>query len=205
MNPPNPSEFWNRRYANGETPWDFGAVPAAAKEFLQRKSKGGNRVLIPGCGSGHEIKAFAAAGYEVTAIDLSPLAVERARKNAGAPLAKNIIAGDFFAHDFGPVKFDFIYERSFLCSFHPDQRIAYRNRVASLLKYRGTLLGYFYYQAPDLTAGPPYGFAWGTADDLFARHFLLGKDVPVTDSLPVFAGRERWQEWIRTSYTEASS
>lgn len=207
MDHPQPidSEFWNSRYAAGQTPWDFGGVPAATKEFLRRRPKGGNRVLIPGCGYGHEIKAFANAGYDVTAIDLAPAAVERARDLAGPALAKQIITGDFFRHDFGALKFDLVYERTFLCSLHPDQRSAYRNRVAELLRYRGTLLGLFYYQTPDLTAGPPYGFAWGTADELFARHFLLGKDIPVTDSLPLFAGRERWQEWIRTSYSEKPS
>lgn len=200
--PPTDPNFWNQRYADGQTPWDFGGVPVATKEFLRRKRKGGCRVLIPGCGRGYEIELFAEAGYEVTAIDVAPLAVERARKEAGPKLAKNVILGDFFTHPFEPASFDFVYERTFVCALHPDLRPAYRDRVAQLLKYRGVLLGHFYYQTPDLTAGPPYGFAWGTADELFARHFLLGKDVAVTDSLPVFAGRERWQEWIRTSFRD---
>lgn len=199
---PDPAEVWNSRYAAGQTPWVCEGIPAAAKEFLKRKPKPGTRLLIPGCGYGHEINAFSEAGYDVTAIDLSSVAIERARKHAGTGLAKHIHQGDIFAYDFGATKFDVIYERGFLCYLPPDQRKAYRDRLASLLQYRGHLLGYFYYATPDLKAGPPYGFAWGTADDLFARHFLLGKDVPVTDSLPIFAGRERWQEWIRTSYPD---
>ncbi len=75
-------------------------------------------------------------------------------------------------------------------------------RMAGLLKYQGSLLGYFYYQKPVISEGPPYGFAWGTADELFGRHFILLKDVPVQDSVPVFAGRERWQEWRRTSFKD---
>jgi len=194
-------DFRTGRYDADQTPWDFGGVPSATKEFLKRKSReGGNRVLIPGCGTAYEIKAFTEAGFEVTAIDLSPAAVKRAQHRAGENSGSKIVAGDFFKYDFGPEKFDIIYERAFICSLHPDQRVAWRERLASLLNYRGVLLGYFYYQIPDLKAGPPYGFAWGAADELFAHHFLLGKDVPVTDSLPAFAGRERWQEWIRTSY-----
>jgi len=179
---------------------DFGGVPSDLAIYLKRHKKGG-RVLIPGCGSGYEIKAFTDAGYEVTAMDLAPAAVERARKFVGPALAKNIFTGDFFQYDFGSAQFDVIYERTFICSLLPERREAYRNRVSSLLKYRGSLLGYFYYQVPDLKAGPPFGFAWGTADDLFSRHFLLVKDTVVSDSLPIFAGRERWQEWHRTSYT----
>ena len=197
---PSHPDFWNSRYLGGQTPWDFGGVPADLKIYLKRHQKGG-RVLIPGCGSGYEIKAFADAGYEVTAMDLSPAAVERARKLVGPALAKNIFAGDFFQYDFGAAQFDVVYERTFICAIMPDRREAYRDRIAKLLKYRGSLLGYFYYQLPDLKAGPPFGFAWGTADELFSRYFLLVIDTVVSDSLPVFAGRERWQEWHRTSYS----
>ena len=202
---PSHPDFWNSRYLSGQTPWDFGGVPAGLQEFLRRKVKGSSpnargRVLVPGCGSGYEIKAFAEAGFDVTGLDLAPAAVERARKIVGPALASNIVAGDFFQYDFGNAAFDVIYERNFLCAIMPDRREAYRDRVAQLLKYRGALLGYFYYNKPVLADGPPFGFAWGTADDLFARYFLLGKDTAVADSLPVFAGRERWQEWHRTSY-----
>jgi SAM-dependent methyltransferase len=202
---PSHPEFWNSRYLSGKTPWDFGGVPADLQKFLKNRRKGTNpaqrsRVLIPGCGSGYEITAFATAGFEVTALDMAPAAVELARKLAGPALAKHIITGNFFEYDFPAASFDYIYERTFLCSLLPDRRPAYRDRVAQLLKYRGTLLGYFYYQKPVLAEGPPYGFTWGAADELFARYFLLGKDEPVSDSLPLFAGRERWQEWHRTSF-----
>lgn len=206
-NDPSTPEFWNTRYASGQTPWDFGGVPINLQQFLRPKSKSaspttGNRVLIPGCGSGYEVKAFAEAGYDVTAIDLAPAAVERARQFVGPVLADRILLADFFRHDFAAHPFDLIYERTFLCAILPNRREAYRDRIAQLLKYRGILLGYFYYQKPVLAEGPPFGFAWGTADELFSRYFLLGRDVPVNDSLPIFAGRERWQEWHRTSFAD---
>lgn len=202
---PSHPEFWNSRYRSGKTPWDFGGVPAALQAYLRPGPPGTkpavrSRVLIPGCGSGYEIKAFAEAGYDVTAIDIAPAAVERARQVVGPALARHIVTGDFFQHDFAAASFDVIYERTFLCAFPPDRRPAWRDRIATLLKDHGFLVGYFFYEDPVLEEGPPYGFARGTAEELFARHFLLGKDEPVTDSLPVFAGRERWQEWRRTSF-----
>lgn len=204
-NHPGHPEYWSSRYQNAQTPWDFAGVPENLNQFLQPKSKSAHptdrgRILIPGCGSGYEIKAFAEAGFEVTAIDFAPAAVKRAQDFVGPALADRVLLGDFFRYDFPTAAFDYIYERTFVCSLLPEQRPAYRDRVAQLLKYRGILLGYFYYQEPVLAAGPPFGFAWGTADDLFARYFLLGKDVAVNDSLPTFAGRERWQEWHRTSF-----
>lgn len=193
-----------------QTPWDFDGVPADLKEFLKKKPPGTapparRRVLIPGCGLGHEIKAFTEAGFDVTALDFAPEAVERARILLGPALADRVLLADFFKADLPLASFDFVYERTFICSLMPDRREAYRDRVASLLKYRGVLLGYFYYQKPIIVNGPPFGFAWGTADELFERYFLLGRDVPVHDSLPLFAGRERWQEWHRTSFNAAAA
>jgi SAM-dependent methyltransferase len=198
MNHPSHPDFWNVRYAAGQTPWDFGGVPSDLQKFLKKKSPRG-KVLIPGAGSGYEIKAFADAGYDVTALDFSPAAVERAQHLVGPALADRVQLGDFFSHSF-PATFDLIYERTFLCSIMPDRRPAYRDRMASLLKYGGQFVGYFFYQRTIQRDGPPFGLAWGEGDALFARHFLIVKDDPVSDSLPVFAGHERWQERRRTSY-----
>jgi SAM-dependent methyltransferase len=199
-------DFWNSRFEAGQMPWEFAGVPADLQKFLKQKTKGSaaasrGRVFIPGCGSGHEVRAFIDAGFDVLALDFAPKAVERARKLAGPAFAQHIVQGDFFTHDLAAGSFDYVYERAFLCSLTPDRREAYRNRVFSLLKPGGYLVGYFYYQIPVLESGPPFGFAWGTADELFGRHFILTKDVAVTDSLPVFAGHERWQEQRRTSFT----
>jgi len=196
---PSESEFWNSRYESGKTPWDFGGIPADLQAFLQQHPQGG-RVLIPGCGSGYEIKAFAAAGYDVTAIDLAPAAVERARQLVGPTLAGCVTVADFFQQHFAAAPFDAVYERTFLCAIPPDLRQAYRDRIARLLKPGGFFVGYFYYEKTDPAEGPPYGLAWAEGDALFSTHFLLTHDAPVADSLPIFAGHERWQERRRTSH-----
>jgi SAM-dependent methyltransferase len=201
MSTPSQPEYWNTRYLKDDTPWEFDGIPADLKLFLKKKGKGA-KVLIPGCGSGHEIKAFAEADYNVTAIDFAPFAVDRAKRMVGPKLASHVLLGDFFQYDFPGESFDLIYERAFVCSLTPERRPAYRDRMAQLLKYRGLLIGYYYYKQPVLSEGPPYGFAWGTADDLFSRYFLLTKDEPVSDSLPAFAGRERWQERRRTAHQD---
>lgn len=190
-------DFWEPRYRAGQTPWDFGDVPAALKKYLAAHPRGGS-VLVPGCGSGHEIAAFASAGYEVTAIDFAPAAVELARRHVGPALADRVLLDDFFTCDFAAAPFDSIYERTFLCALPPDQRPAYARRIAQLLKPGGALIGFFYFGKTPPDDGPPFGLAWGEADELFSRHFLIGNDQPVTDSLPIFAGKERWQERRRT-------
>lgn len=193
---PSQPQFWDTRYASGQTPWDFGGAPAAVSSFLKRSPKTG-RVLIPGCGAGYEARAFAEAGWKVTALDISPVAVELARKNAGPELAKRIFLADFFQDRLTAAGFDLIYERTFLCALPPEHRPAYVQRTAELLKPGGRLVGFFYFQKTALKDGPPWGLAWGEADALFQDYYTLERDDPVIDSLPLFKGRERWQERTR--------
>lgn len=202
MNDPMDAGFWNSRYESDQTPWDFGGVPADLQAFLKRKKKQlqGARVLVPGCGSGYEVKAFAEAGADVIGLDIAPAGVKRAKEIVGEQYAGRIVHGNFFTHPFEPASFDIIYERTFLCAIPPHAREKYRDRMAELLKRSGLLVGYFFYKKTDPRDGPPYGLAWGEGDALFAHHFLLLKDDPVSDSLPLFAGRERWQERHRTAH-----
>jgi SAM-dependent methyltransferase len=187
-------EFWDVRYAAGETPWDFNGVPAALKTFL-KTSQAGN-VLIPGCGAGYEVRAFHDAAWNVTAIDFSPVAVERARSELGA-LAGSVVEGDFFNHDFADRRFDVIYERTFLCALPPCLWPAYVKRMTELLRSNGKLVGIFLYE--EESDPPPYPLNADKARELFEGSFSLIKTLPVSDSLPLFAGNERWQEWALTS------
>ena len=185
-------DFWTVRYAAGKTPWDFGGVPAALKSFLARSSTRG-RVLIPGCGSGYEVQAFHDAGYDVTGIDFSPAAIEQAQNIIGV-LVERIILGDLFTYDFGPRRFDLIYERTFLCSMPPPRWPSYVNRTADLLSPGGRLIGVFLY-GQSSSSGPPFPLANGEAEELFEKRFQLIRSDTVSDSLPLFRGMERWQEW----------
>jgi SAM-dependent methyltransferase len=171
----------------------FGGVPAALKSFLARSSAPG-RVLIPGCGSGYEVQAFHTAGYDVTAIDFSPAAVDQAKRVLGF-LAERVIFGDFFTYDFGQHRFDLIYERTFLCSMPPSHWPDYATRMADLLSGRGRLIGVFLHAQQPAPGPPP--LTDGQADQLFQSRFQLVRSELVTDSLPLFRGMERWQEWLK--------
>ena len=187
-------EFWTVRYAAGRTPWDFGGIPAALESFLARSSGPGS-VLIPGCGAGYEVQAFHKAGYNVTAIDFSPAAVDQARKVLG-PLAENVILGDFFTYDFGQRRFDLIYERTFLCSMPPSRWLDYANRMAELLSAEGSLIGVFLY-GEQSSEGPPYPLTDEQAQETLQKTFRLMRSEPMADSLPLFRNMERWQEWLK--------
>jgi SAM-dependent methyltransferase len=183
-------DFWEKRFCEGFTPWDAGGVPAALKAFLKAKPRG-RRVLIPGCGSGYEVRAFAEAGFEVFAIDFAPAAVARARGILG-PLASLVRFGDFFDFDPGG-PFDLVYERAFLCALPRRVWPRYAPRVSQLLGPKGRLAGFFFFD--DHERGPPFGLKAGELEALLGERFDRIADNAVDDSIPIFSGKERWQVW----------
>ena len=186
-------DFWSQRYASGRTPWQLDHVPERLSAFLQSLPPERN-VLIPGCGQDYKtVEAFSRAGHRVTAIDFSPIAVESTNK-ALTKAGTKVILGDFFSYKFESTPFDLVYERTFLCSLPPSLWENYAARVVQLLRPRGKLAGYFFYgQEPD---PPPYPLTESKVAEIFGNRFDLQRSEPVTDSLSVFAGQEKWQEWL---------
>ena len=187
-------EYWDVRYRAHRIPWDLHGVPPALAGYLRRTAKPG-AALLPGCGSAYEIKAFCDLGWTALAIDFSPAAVERARSFLG-PLAATVRLADFFTDELGG-PFDLIYERTFLCSLPPARWPDYSRRMAQLLKPGGLLAGIFAYgEEPE---PPPFPITAPAARELFGGAFRLIEDEPIPDedSLPLFAGMERWQVWLR--------
>lgn len=149
--------------------------------------------MIPGCGQDYRtIDALGRAGHRVTAIDFSPIAIE-STSNALSENRTKIILGDFFTYNFKAAPFDLIYERTFLCSLPPSLWKNYAVRVAQLLRPDGVLAGFFFYA--ENSDPPPYPLTEQKAAAVFGDQFELEKSEPVTDSLSIFAGKEKWQEW----------
>ena len=186
-------EFFDIRYAAGRMPWDYGGVQNSLKAFLNRHH-GPGHVLIPGCGSGYEIETFSSAGWDVIGIDYSAVGVARARRLLG-PLAHKVYEGDFFTHPLREAFFDLIYERTFLCTLSPDVRLQYAQRLATLIVPSGVLCGFFFLGPEE--EPPPYPITQDQLDELLGGSFEKVEDNAVEDSLPLYAGKERWQIWRR--------
>ena len=75
---------WNDRYRDGNLPWDTGQPSSELQRVLNQNSIQPCRALELGCGTGTNCVWLAEQGFEVTGIDLAPLAVERAQRRAGA-------------------------------------------------------------------------------------------------------------------------
>jgi len=175
------------------TPWDAGGVPAALRTWLADQ-KSPLRVLVPGCGSGYEVRYFAERGDEVLGIDFADAALERARKTLGK-FADRVRKADFFA--LGEAPFDLVYERTFLCALPRRLWPQWGERIPTMVRPGGLLAGFFFFD--DNERGPPFGIKDARLHELLDANFALTQDLPVPaeQSVPVLAGRERWQVWKR--------
>lgn len=190
MPDPRSEEFWNERYRTGKTPWDYGGVPPEFQEYIERNPNL-SRILIPGCGSGYELRAAHDAGIEAIGIELSSEAASRARTISDR--GSNVLTGDFFSHPFSDGGFDGVYERTFLCAISPQQRPDYVRRMDALLRPAGVLFGFFLYG--EESDPPPYPLREGEEKELLEPLFDLLESSPSRSTLPLFAGMERWQVW----------
>ena len=166
-------------------------MPAAFAAFATRTPV--RPVLIPGCGSAHEAGWLAEAGWTVRAIDFSADAVATARAQLGVHAAL-VEQADFFTYR-PPFLPGWVYERAFLCALPPERRTDYVSRMADLLEPGGLLAGFFFFD--DAPKGPPFGISREAIGALLGPSFELVEDESVADSIPVFAGRERWMTWRR--------
>lgn len=185
--------FWDQRYASGKTPWDQRTIPGRLAEFLHRTPVSG-RAFVPGCGSGYEIRSLHEHGWSVLGLDFSAVAVTRAQQELG-PHGTLVRQGDFFAPAHDLAGFNLVYERTFLCALPPELHPAYARRMAELIVPGGVLCGFFF-QGPE-EEPPPYPLTPQEISNLLSPAFELIEDQPVPDSLPLFAGKERWQVWRR--------
>ena len=193
---PRHPEFWDERFEKNFMPWDKGSVPAELQAFMAAAEQPMN-TLIPGCGNGYEAGFLAQAGWPVVAIDFSPAAVRSAQAAIGE-WGKHVIEADFFTY--APAQaLGLIYERAFFCALPAQMRADIVRRWAALLPADALLAGYFFFDdAPDASLkGPPFTIPGAVFSELMSPYFALLEERAVSDSIPVFAGKERWQVWRR--------
>ncbi len=183
--------FWDERFERRYTPWDLGGVPQALRQFAAASAP--LTTLIPGCGSAWELAYLAGLGWDATAIDFAPQAVARGKAAAGAQ-ADRVVEADFF--QWRPARpLQLIYERAFLCAMPPALWPQVARRWAELLPSGALLTGYFFLD--ETPKGPPFGIGRAQLAQLLQPAFVCEVDQAVGDSLPVFAGKERWMVWRR--------
>ncbi len=188
-------EYWENRYETGDMPWEKGAASPGLIDFLaEHPELSRGTVCVPGCGTGHDVRVFAAAGFQAYGFDLAPSAIRLAiEKTAAAGLHAHFQERDFLNAE-PPFLFDWIFEHTLFCAIHPSQRDLYAAAVLRSLKPDGQYLA-VNYLIPD-EDGPPFGVTRKEIWARFSPHFHLRQEW-VPRSYPNRTGLERMFWWSR--------
>jgi SAM-dependent methyltransferase len=154
-------DFWEERFAAGNTPWDRGASSPQLATWLAAGALKPCRILVPGCGAGYEVAELAMAGFEVTGLDYADEAIARAHARLKeAEVDATLVQDDVL--DWQPDRpFHAVYEQTCLCALHPDFWTAYAERLHQWLAPSGRLFALFMQSlrpgaAEGYIQGPPY-------------------------------------------------
>lgn len=186
---------WESKYQAGNMRWEKGAPAPGLVDFLAaHRGLPGETVCVPGCGTGHDAREFAKAGFRVYGYDLAPSAVRlSSERTQAAGLRAEFRQADFL-RDEPPFPFDWIFEHTLFCAIPPTDRDLYAAAVRRWLKPGGHYLAVNYFICED-AEGPPWPTAREEQLARFAADFdLLADWTP--RSYPTRTGKE-WMFWWR--------
>ena len=189
-------EYWEDRYQSHDMPWEKGAPSPGLVDFLAAHPEAPRgTVCVPGCGTGHDVREFAKAGFMACGLDIAPSAIRLAReKTKAAGLAAQFEQSDFLRAE-PPQRFDWVFEHTLFCAIQPEDRDRYVQAVLRWLKPSGHYLAVNYLILED-DDGPPFPTSRDELCRRFVPHFDLVADW-VPRSYPNRTGRERVFWWRR--------
>jgi len=134
-----PAARWDSVYEAGSpAPWDIGRPQAA---FVRLADAGllSGRVLDAGCGSGEQTLLAAARGADAVGVDVSPRAIEQARRKAAERglTARFEVADALSLGELG-LTFDTVIDSGLFHVFDDADRARYVTSLASVLRPGGT-------------------------------------------------------------------
>jgi methyl halide transferase len=187
------STDWETRYQTGDMPWEKGAPSPGLVDFLAaHRDLAGETVCVPGCGTGHDVRELAKAGFRVYGYDLAPSAIRLSdEKTKAEGLSAEFHLADFL-RDEPPFQFDWIFEHTLFCAIDPSERELYVQAALRWLKPGGDYLA-VNYLIPD-REGPPFGTTREELIERFAPHFSLQSEW-VPRSYPNRTGLELMMWW----------
>ncbi|MGN6552267.1 MAG: methyltransferase domain-containing protein [Verrucomicrobiota bacterium] len=189
--------YWEARYQSNDMPWEKGAPSPGLVDFLAaHRDLPRGRVAVPGCGTGHDVRAWASVGFQAHGFDIAPSGIRIAtEKTSGTGLPAQFQLAHFL-QDEPPLAFDWVFEHTLFCAIQPRERDAYVEAVRRWLKPGGQYLAINYF-IPDVE-GPPFGTDREEIWRRFSPHFDLLKEWEPR-SYPNRLGLERMFWWRKKS------
>ena len=177
---------WEKDYEQKTDGWDLGGpTPVFARLARSGNLKPG-KMIVPGAGRGHDARAFARQGFQVTAVDFASQAVREMQQldDPAAPL--DILQHDIFTlpHKLDQ-SFDYLLEYTCFCAIDPRRRADYADVVTRLLKPGGLYLD-LAFPLDNRAGGPPFAVSVAEVLSLFQeRGFkLIEREIPVDSVSP---------------------
>lgn len=134
QNPVDNTAYWNQYYKNDVC----SRLPSPFAQYVAILVEPGRQLLELGCGNGRDAVYLAGQGLRVTALDISPVAIEQLQAQA-VPGAEFICA-DFVNSDIHtPGAYDYAYSRFTLHSINQNQEQLLLQRVFTGLRPGGKL------------------------------------------------------------------
>ncbi|WP_018174059.1 MULTISPECIES: methyltransferase domain-containing protein [unclassified Thioalkalivibrio] len=146
---------WESRYQEGSTRWDRGGPSPSLEAWLAITDLAkGARVVVPGCGFGHEVPALARHGYYPIGLDVAPTPVRHLREQLEREgLEAEVVQADMLAWQ-PETPVDGVYEQTSLCAIPPEQWPAYEQQLHAWLRPDGELFACFMQTGRE--GGPPF-------------------------------------------------
>ena len=181
---------WQERYQTEDTPWDKGEPAPGLLDWLKKQTLDPDaRVLVPGCGRGHDAAAWAKAGFDTTGMDLAEIALSDAREKYESLPNLAFFPGNFL--DEKPQEpYDVIFEHTLYCAIDPARREDYAKSLSNWLKPGGYFLA-IHFIFPLDEEGPPFGASKDEIINRFQTNFKLRDDWKPRH----FEGRKN-EEWM---------
>lgn len=160
--------YWNQRYLDKLTGWDIGYPSTPLKEYFDQLSIPKDaKILIPGCGNAYEAEYLKELGFiNVYLLDISEIVLEGFAEKYPDYNREHLICDDFFNHE---GKYDLIIEQTFFCALDPSLRDKYAEKMSTLLKDDGKLVGLFF--GREFEGGPPFGGTKEEYVNTFNKYF----------------------------------
>lgn len=182
-------KFWTDIYRTEEPGWEMGRESVILPEILPQLKIPRSRILVLGCGTGHDVAFFAKAGHIATGVDFSDEAIERAKQNYSALNDIRFVQADVFKL---PTEwtgqFDVVFDHTCYCAVNPKQRNELVAVWKRMLAEGGHLLGFFFTR--DKMEGPPWGGSEWEIRQRLKNHFNFRYWTRWRKSIPKRQGYE---------------
>jgi SAM-dependent methyltransferase len=187
--------YWEARYQSGDMPWEKGEPSPGLVDFLDAHPKlRGTTVVVPGCGTGYDVRTWAKAGFEAFGLDIAPSAIRISNERTQAAGLKATFQCCDFLIEAPSEPFAWLFEHTLFCAIDPKRRDEYAEAAVRWLKPDGQFLA-VHYLIPD-KEGPPFGTTREEVVRRFSPHFELLEDW-MPRSYPNRTGLEQMFWWRR--------